>query len=62
MALLGLNGYIVEVEADIGQTLPNFLILGLPDAALCRLRGHRMAMVFQEPMTALNPVHPIGRQ
>ncbi len=34
VALLGLNGYIVEVEADIGQTLPSFVILGLPDAAL----------------------------
>ncbi|WP_043806152.1 YifB family Mg chelatase-like AAA ATPase [Paenarthrobacter aurescens] len=34
VALVGLNGYIVEVEADIGQTLPNFIILGLPDAAL----------------------------
>jgi magnesium chelatase family protein len=34
VALLGLNGYIVEVEADIGQALPNFVILGLPDAAL----------------------------
>ncbi|RMC34728.1 ABC transporter ATP-binding protein [Paracoccus alkanivorans] len=27
-----------------------------------RLRGDRMAMVFQEPMTALNPLAPIGRQ
>ncbi|UKA61387.1 YifB family Mg chelatase-like AAA ATPase [Arthrobacter sp. FW306-04-A] len=34
VALVGLNGYIVEVEADIGQTLPNFVILGLPDASL----------------------------
>lgn len=34
MALVGLNGYIVEVEADIGQTLPAFVILGLPDASL----------------------------
>lgn len=34
VALVGLNGYIVEVEADIGQTLPSFVILGLPDAAL----------------------------
>ena len=34
VALVGLNGHMVEVEADIGQTLPNFVILGLPDAAL----------------------------
>ena len=26
VALVGLNGYIVEVEADIGQTLPAFVI------------------------------------
>lgn len=34
VALVGINGYIVEVEADIGQTLPAFVILGLPDASL----------------------------
>jgi peptide/nickel transport system ATP-binding protein len=34
----------------------------LTDAAYCRLRGARIGMVFQEPMTALNPLHTIGRQ
>lgn len=33
-ALVGLEGHLVEVEADIGQTLPNFVLLGLPDASL----------------------------
>jgi len=29
---------------------------------MCKMRGNRIGMVFQEPMTALNPVHTIGRQ
>ncbi|GKT20398.1 ABC transporter ATP-binding protein [Acidovorax sp. SUPP3334] len=37
-------------------------MLGQSEAALCRIRGRRIGMVFQEPMTALNPVHTIGRQ
>ncbi len=35
---------------------------GLGDGQMCQLRGDRMAMVFQEPMTALNPVQRIGAQ
>ena len=30
--------------------------------ALREIRGNRIAMIFQEPMTCLNPVHTIGRQ
>ncbi|GAA1766524.1 YifB family Mg chelatase-like AAA ATPase [Kocuria aegyptia] len=38
VALVGLDGSMVEVEADIGQTLPAFSIVGLPDAALNEAR------------------------
>ncbi|WP_129658367.1 YifB family Mg chelatase-like AAA ATPase [Rothia uropygialis] len=38
VALLGLSGHMIEVEADIGQTLPAFVLLGLPDTALMESR------------------------
>ncbi|WP_244642077.1 ABC transporter ATP-binding protein [Chelatococcus reniformis] len=34
----------------------------LPRRAMADIRGNRMAMIFQEPMTSLNPVHTIGSQ
>ena len=37
-------------------------LLSLSEDRLCELRGDRLAMVFQEPMTALNPVMRIGDQ
>ena len=37
-------------------------MVGMNDAALRHLRGNRIGMIFQEPMTALNPVHTIGHQ
>jgi oligopeptide/dipeptide ABC transporter ATP-binding protein len=37
-------------------------LLRLPDAAMRRVRGPGIAMVFQEPMTSLNPVFTIGEQ
>lgn len=60
MALMGLLPDSAEVSGSIlfdGQEL-----VGRNDAQMCQLRGHRIGMVFQEPMTALNPVHTIGRQ
>jgi ABC-type dipeptide/oligopeptide/nickel transport system ATPase component len=37
-------------------------LIGAKEKELCRLRGRDMSMVFQEPMTALNPSMPIGKQ
>ncbi len=60
LALMGLlpDGAVVGGSVRFnGQELT-----ALDEPALCRLRGNRIGMVFQEPMTALNPLHSIGRQ
>ncbi len=37
-------------------------LVGLSDGAMNRIRGKKIAMIFQEPMTALNPVMTVGQQ
>jgi peptide/nickel transport system ATP-binding protein len=52
-----------HVHADRGQILfegRDLLTLGAE--AMRAIRGGRIAMIFQEPMTALNPLMPVGRQ
>jgi oligopeptide transport system ATP-binding protein len=51
-------GKIVDGEV----TFEDKDLLQLGDAEMRSIRGNRMAMVFQEPMTSLNPVLTIGRQ
>src|SRR5256885_11196767 len=54
LALMGLLPEHAQVDGSI--QLNGKELLDMDENALCRLRGNRMAMVFQEPMTALNPV------
>ena len=52
------DGQAELVDAD-GQ---HHDLLRLPEAQIRRLRGHQMAMIFQEPMSCLNPVLTVGQQ
>jgi peptide/nickel transport system ATP-binding protein len=60
LAILGLLGAAARVEGSIRWQ--GHELLGLTNRELRAIRGREIAMVFQEPMTALNPVMPVGRQ
>ncbi|HEY6338584.1 MAG TPA: ABC transporter ATP-binding protein [Candidatus Sulfotelmatobacter sp.] len=51
------SGEILFAENGASRNLP-----GLSDDSMRQLRGSRIAMIFQEPMTALNPVMRVGEQ
>lgn len=60
MALLGLlppNSKVTGSIKLLGQELQ-----GIPQSELRKVRGNQIAVIFQEPMTALNPVYTIGFQ
>lgn len=58
LGILPAGGTVTEgsIHVDGAQ------VVGRDEAALNDLRGSRVAMVFQDPMVALSPVHTIGRQ
>lgn len=60
LALMGLLPERAQVSGSM--RLNGTELVGMAEPQLCQLRGARMAMIFQEPMTALNPLHPIWKQ
>jgi len=60
LALMGLLPDGAEVSGSI--RLDGRELIGASEDDWCGLRGNRLGMIFQEPMTALNPLHTIGRQ
>ena len=49
-----------EIRFNNGDKVYN--VVNAPDEVMQKLRGNEMAMIFQEPMTSLNPVFRIGNQ
>nr|WP_229741094.1 ABC transporter ATP-binding protein [Silvibacterium dinghuense] len=65
LAVMQLLGPAAQTEGSIRFTSQNagpVDLLQLRAEPMRRLRGREMAMIFQEPMTALNPVMPVGEQ
>ena len=63
MTALAIMGLLPDRAQAQGRViLDGVNITQTPEADLCKMRGKTMGMVFQEPMTALNPVMTIGAQ
>ncbi len=60
LAALGLLPSRARIGGSV--TLGGQELLGAPAAVLDRVRGGRIAMIFQDPASSLNPVHRVGRQ
>jgi glutathione transport system ATP-binding protein len=54
-----ITGGRVDLQMDDGSTLD---LLGQDEATMRSIRGNQIAMIFQEPLTSLNPVYPVGEQ
>ncbi len=53
---------ITEYHKDSKITFEQTNLLALPEQKIRRIRGRRIGMIFQEPMTALNPLHTVYKQ
>jgi len=51
-----------KVAADSRITLAGKNVLALPEGEMRKLRGNEVSMIFQEPMSSMNPVYTIGQQ
>ena len=60
LSMIGLLAESANVTGTI--TYDGVNLLSLDDNAMSKYRGKDIAMVFQDPLSALNPVHTIGRQ
>ncbi len=60
LAVMGLLPHGAEVGGQ--ATLAGTGLIGLPERRMCALRGREIGLIFQEPMTALNPMQTIGDQ
>ena len=61
LAIMGLLPPAAYISAG-SVRLGTLELVTLGESAMRRIRGNRVAMIFQEPMTSLNPVLSIGRQ
>lgn len=62
LSIMGLNASAIHYKPESRILFKGQNVLELKEKDMRTLRGNDIAMIFQDPMFSLNPVHPIGRQ
>lgn len=62
LSILGLLPYPMASHPTGSILFQGQELLNAPEATLRKIRGHDIGMIFQEPMTALNPLHTLEKQ
>ncbi|QNU25922.1 ABC transporter ATP-binding protein [Geobacillus zalihae] len=62
LSIVGLNARVIKYRPESSILFEGRDLLKLSEKALRRIRGKEIGMIFQDPMSSLNPVRPIGQQ
>jgi oligopeptide/dipeptide ABC transporter ATP-binding protein len=62
LSIMGLNAPSIKYGKDSVISYKGDNLLKMKKRQLKKIRGNEISMIFQDPMSSLNPLHPIGKQ
>src|SRR3954465_1323382 len=62
LSIMGLNASAIQYKTESTILFNGQDLLKLKEKEMRKIRGNDIAMIFQDPMFSLNPVHQIGKQ
>lgn len=62
LSIMGLNSPSIKYEKDSVISFKGENLLKMKKRQMKKIRGNEISMIFQDPMSSLNPLHPIGKQ
>jgi oligopeptide/dipeptide ABC transporter ATP-binding protein len=62
LSIMGLNAQSIKYGEDSVISFRGENLLKLKSRQMKKIRGNEISMIFQDPMSSLNPLHPIGKQ
>ncbi|EKN70960.1 hypothetical protein BABA_03834 [Neobacillus bataviensis LMG 21833] len=62
LSIMGLNSPSIQYDKDSAIAFKGENLLKMKKKQMKKIRGNEISMIFQDPMSSLNPLHPIGKQ